>query len=62
MLMLGLNETIDQLSMANSVCWCMLRRVDGHVIRRTLEFVVEWRKHAGWFEYGRCTLLIKVDC
>ena len=28
MLMLGLSETIDQLAMANSVCWY------GHVLRR----------------------------
>ena len=35
-LMLGLNETIDQLAMANSVCWNghVLRREDGHVLRR----------------------------
>ena len=32
MLMLGLNETIDQLAMANSVCWY------GHVSRRALDF------------------------
>ena len=35
-LMLGLNETIDQLAMANSVRWDghVLRREDGHVLRR----------------------------
>ena len=35
-LMLDLNETIDQLAMANSVCWYghVLRREDGHVLRR----------------------------
>ena len=37
-LMLGLNETIDQLAMANCVHWHnhVLRREDGHVIRRAL--------------------------
>ena len=33
MLMLGLNETIDQLAMANCIRWYghVLRREDGHV-------------------------------
>ena len=32
MLNLSLNETVDQLAMANSVCWYgrVLRREDGH--------------------------------
>ena len=36
MLMLGLNETIHQLAMANNVCWHghVLRKEDGHVLRR----------------------------
>ena len=36
MFVLGLNETIDQLVMANSVCWYghVLRREDGLVLRR----------------------------
>ena len=36
MLMLGLNETIDQSTIANSVRWHghALRREDGHVLRR----------------------------
>ena len=36
MFMLGLNETIEQLDMANSVCWYdnVLRREDGHVLGR----------------------------
>ena len=36
MLMLDLNETIDQLAMANSVHWYdhVLRREDDHVLRR----------------------------
>ena len=80
MLMLGLNETIDQLAMANSVCWYshMLRREDGHVLRRVLDFEVEGqrkkggqrghgenrfrKKCVGWCEKGRCTLPIKVEC
>ena len=43
MFMLGLNETMDQLAMANSVCWYgrVLRREDGHVLRRALDFEVE---------------------
>ena len=43
MLMLCLNEIIDQLAIANSVCWYghMLRREDGHVLRRTLDLQVE---------------------
>ena len=58
MLMLCLNEIIDQLAIANSVCWYghMLRREDGHVLRRTLDLEVEgerkkrrpkrtWKKH-----------------
>ena len=43
MLMLGLKETIDQLAMANSVRWHdhVLRREDGHILRRALDFEVE---------------------
>ena len=39
-LILGLNETIDQLSMANSVCLYghVYRREDGHVLRKELDF------------------------
>ena len=42
MLVLGLNETIDQLAMANSVSWYgnVLRREDGHVLKRALDFEV----------------------
>ena len=41
--MLSLNETIDQLALANSVHWYghVLRREDGHVLRRALDFEVE---------------------
>ena len=42
-LMLVLNETMDQLAIANSVHWYghLLRREDGHVLRRALDFEVE---------------------
>ena len=36
--MLGLNETIDLLAMANSVHWY------GHVLRRAIDFWVKGRK------------------
>ena len=44
--MLGLNETADQLSIANSVRWCghVLMREDGHVLRRALDFEVDGQK------------------
>ena len=43
LMMLALLETIDQLAMANSVHWYrhVLRREDGHVMRRALDFEVE---------------------
>ena len=48
MFMLGLNETIDHLSMASSVRWYghVLRRWDGHVLRGEFDFEVEdqWKK------------------
>ena len=46
MLMLGLNENIDQLAMANSVRWCgdLLRREDGHALRRALDFEAEGQR------------------
>ena len=41
--MLILKETIDQLAMTNSVRWYghVLRREDGQVLRRTLDFWVD---------------------
>ena len=44
--MFGLSETIDQLAMANSVCWYghVLRRAACHVLRRALEFEVEGQR------------------
>ena len=43
MVMLGLNDTIDQLAMASSVCWYghVLRRENGCVLRRALDLEVE---------------------
>ena len=44
--MLGLNETMDQLDIANSVRWYghVLRREDSHVLKRSLDFEVKGRK------------------
>ena len=49
LLMLGFNETIDQLAMANSVHWYgdVLRREDGHVLRRALDYEVEGQRKKG---------------
>ena len=46
-MMLGLNETLDQLAMANSVCWYghFLRLDDDHVWRRALVFEVEGHRN-----------------
>ena len=50
MLMLGLSDDIDQLAMANSVHWYdhVLRREDGHVFRRALDFEVEGQRNNEW--------------
>ena len=47
--LLGLKETIDQLAMANSVGWYghVLRREDGHVLRRALDLEVEGQRKKG---------------
>ena len=46
MWMLGLNQTIDWLAMANSVCWHghLLMMEDGHVMRRALVFEGQRKK------------------
>ena len=46
MLMFGLNETFDQLAMANSVRWYghVLRREDGHILPIGLGFEVEGQR------------------
>ena len=61
--MLGLNETINRLAMANSVRWhdLVLRREDGHVLRRALDFAVEGhRKKGGQRRRGKGRLRKKV--
>ena len=47
--MLGLKETIDQLAIANSLCWygLVLRREDGHVVRRALDLELEGQRMKG---------------
>ena len=49
MFVLGLSETIGQLAMANSVHWLahVLRREDGHVFKRALDFEVEGERMKG---------------
>ena len=48
MFILGLNETMDQFSIANCVHWYghVLRRENGLILRRSLDFEVEgeWKK------------------
>ena len=43
MSILGMNEAMDQLAITNCVCCFghVLRREDGHVLRRALDFEVE---------------------
>ena len=49
MFKLGFNEAIDQLAMANNVRWYghVLRREDGHILRRVLDFEVEGQRKKG---------------
>ena len=46
LLLMGFNETIEQLAMANCVHWHghVLRREHGHILRRALDFEVEGQK------------------
>ena len=46
MFMLGLNETMDQLAMANSICWYghVLKRDVGHILREALDFEVDGQR------------------
>ena len=55
MFMLGLSEIIDQQAIENSFCWYghLLRREDGHVLRRALDFEAKgqrkkWRPKRTW--------------
>ena len=47
--MLGLNEDMDQLAMANSVRWfgLVVRREDGYDLRRAFDFEVEGQRKKG---------------
>ena len=47
--MLGLTESIDQLAMANSICWHghVLRREDVHVLIMALDSEVEGQRKKG---------------
>ena len=47
--MLGLKETVVQMAKANGVRWYghVLRRDDGHVLRKTLEFEVRGKRKQG---------------
>ena len=49
MFVLGLMETMDQMAMANSVCWYgqVLMREDDHVLRRVLDYEVEDQRKKG---------------
>ena len=47
MFMLGLSETIDQLTMAKIWYGHVLRREDVHVLRRALDFEVEGQRKKG---------------
>ena len=44
--MLSLNETIDNLGVANTVCCCVhvLTRENGHILRKALDFAVEGQR------------------
>ena len=55
MLMLSLNESIEQLSMANSVNWYghVLRREDGYVLRRALYVFRVMGRRGGQIGHGR---------
>ena len=50
MLMLGLNETMDQLAMTNSVPYYghVLTRKDGNVMRKKLHIEAECNRKKGW--------------
>ena len=45
--MLGLKETVVQLAKANGVRWYVLRRDDGHVLRKALKFEVKGKRKQG---------------
>ena len=47
--MLGMKETTDQMAMAYSVRWYghVLRREDGRVLRRAIDFNIEGQRKIG---------------
>ena len=47
LLLMVVNEAMDQLAMANSICWYshVLRRVDGYVLRREIVFEADGRRN-----------------
>ena len=47
--MSGLKGTVVQMAKANGLRWCghVLRRDDGHVLRKVLEFEVKGKKKRG---------------
>ena len=49
MLMMDLKETIDEIALANIVCRYghVLRREDGHISRRSLDFEAEGHRKKG---------------
>ena len=51
MFMFSLNEAVDQLAVANSICWYghvwLLRREDCHILRMALGFEVEGQRKNG---------------
>ena len=49
LLMFGLNETTGQLTISNTVHWYghVLRREDGHVLRRGMEIEVDGQRKKG---------------
>ena len=49
MFMFGLSKTVDQLAMENSARWYdhVMRREDGQVLRRALDFEVEGQRKKG---------------
>ena len=55
MLILGLNESIDQLAMANCAYWYghVLKREDGHVLSRACNVEIEGQgREGGWRGHG----------
>ena len=42
--MLGIKETVVQMTKANGVRWHVLRRDDSHVLRKALEFEVKGKR------------------